>query len=234
MPALTPPRYDPGDGLGNDQLDGGDRARAARALDVGCGAGRSTAALAPFADAVVGLEPAESMLSHRREVAPDACFVVAAAERLPFADESFDLIAAAGSLNYVDLARFLPEAARVLTDGGTLLVYDFSEGRCATRREDPGTDVLSAWFAGFEQRFPWPPGYRPLAPQELSCPEHGLELLSYDQVRVVLPMGHDAYLRYVLSEVNVGAALTRGEPERDVTRWCADSLAAVFGADHSR
>ena len=77
--------------------------RADRALDVGCGAGLSTAALAPLARQVVGLEPVPAMLAHRRTVAPRARFVIGRAEWLPFPAESFDLVAAAGSLNYADL-----------------------------------------------------------------------------------------------------------------------------------
>jgi predicted TPR repeat methyltransferase len=49
--------------------------QADRALDVGCGAGLSTAALAPLARQVTGLEPVPAMLAHRRAVAPRARFV---------------------------------------------------------------------------------------------------------------------------------------------------------------
>ena len=44
--------------------------QADRALDVGCGAGLSTAALAPLARRVSGLEPIPAMLAHRRTIAP--------------------------------------------------------------------------------------------------------------------------------------------------------------------
>jgi ubiquinone/menaquinone biosynthesis C-methylase UbiE len=103
--------------------------RADRALDVGCGAGLSTAALAPLARQVIGLEPISTMLAHRRTVAPHATFVMGQAERLPFAAGSFDLVAAAGSLNYADLSAALAEIARVLTSAGAFLLYDFSVGR---------------------------------------------------------------------------------------------------------
>ena len=55
------------------------------ALDVGCGAGRSTAALTAAARTIVGIEPAADMLAHRRAVAPGASFVLGRAEDLPFA-----------------------------------------------------------------------------------------------------------------------------------------------------
>jgi ubiquinone/menaquinone biosynthesis C-methylase UbiE len=127
--------------------------KAKSALDVGCGAGLSTAALAPLARQVIGLEPVSAMLAHRQEVAPHASFVVGRAERLPFADRSFELVAAAGSLNYADLSSALAEVARVLTADGTFLPYDFSTGR----RSAHG-DELADWFALFEQRFPKAPG----------------------------------------------------------------------------
>src|SRR5919112_1456006 len=86
--------------------------RVGRALDVGCGAGLSTAALEPLAVTTVGLEQVLTMLTHRQAVAPRAFFLVGQAERLPFSDDSFDLMTAAGAINYADRDLFLPEVAR--------------------------------------------------------------------------------------------------------------------------
>ena len=55
------------------------------ALDIGCGAGASTAALAPLAKRRVGLERYASMLKHSGAIAPGAEFHVGCAEALPFA-----------------------------------------------------------------------------------------------------------------------------------------------------
>jgi ubiquinone/menaquinone biosynthesis C-methylase UbiE len=119
-----------------------------RAVDVGCGAGVSTKALTGMAAAVIGVEPAAGMLRGSGAVAPGAWFVAGAAERLPLAGGSCELMTAAGSLNYVDLEAFFPEALRVLTPEGTLLVYDFSPGR--RFREGGG---LQAWFEEFQRRY---------------------------------------------------------------------------------
>ena len=198
--------------------------QAERALDVGCGAGLSTAALTPLARQVVGLEPVSNMLTHRRTVAPQARFVIGQAERLPFESGSFDLVSAAGSLNYADLASALPEIARVLTPDGTFLLYDFSTGR----RSVSG-DELAGWFDSFEQRFPWPPGWEPLDVRELPLARYGLRLLDYTDIEVELPMAFDAYLRYMLSEVNVDDAITRGDHSGEEARaWCRETLQPVF------
>src|SRR5215469_3424828 len=206
--------------LGSARLD----RRADRALDVGCGAGLSTAALASLARQVIGLEPIPAMLAHRRTVAPDAGFVIGQAERLPFPAGSFDLVAAADSLNYTDLSSALSEIARVLTGDGTFLLYDFSVGR----RSVNGA-ALAGWFASFEQRFPWPPGWEPLNVPELPLAGYGLRLSDYTDVELRLPMTLDAYLRYMLSEVNVDNAIARGACSAEEARdWCGRTLRTVF------
>ncbi len=197
---------------------------AGRALDIGCGAGLSTAALAPLARQVTGLEPVSAMLAHRRTVAPHARFVIGQAERLPFASGSFDLVAAAGSLNYADLSSALAEIARVLTGDGTFLLYDFSAGRRAERG-----DELAGWFSSFEQRFPSPPGWQRIDVRELPLGAHGLRLLDCTDLEIRLPMTLDAYLRYMLSEVNVDNAIARGACSAQQARdWCRETLKAVF------
>jgi SAM-dependent methyltransferase len=198
--------------------------QADHALDVGCGAGLSTAALAPLARQVTGLEPVPAMLAYRRAVAPQARFVVGQAERLPFAAGSFDLVTAAGSLNYADLPSALAEIARVLTWDGTFLLYDFSVGR----RSVSGGE-LADWFASFEQRFPSPPGWQPVDVRELPIDGYGLRLIGYTDVETRLPMGFDAYLRYMLSEVNVDDAIARGACSAEEARdWCRNTLTAAF------
>lgn len=188
----------------------------ARALDIGCGAGLSTAALQARARAVVGVEPMAAMLTHSRAVAPGVLFVVASAERLPFADDTFELATAAGSLNYVDMELFWQEIIRALKPGGRLVIYDFYEGRHAQ-----GDDRLARWYSEFETRFPWPPGWRPFDPRELP------NLDGYTDVEIALPMEYEEYARYALSEVNVDSALRGGIAPEEVD-WCRDSLRVLF------
>jgi SAM-dependent methyltransferase len=164
------------------------------------------------------------MLAHRRKVAPEARFVAGSAEELPFAARSFDLVAAAGSLNYTDLPSALAEVARVLTHDGTFLLYDFSEGRRSLT-----DDALATWFESFEQRFPWPSGWQQLIVRELPLTSSGLRLRDYTDVEVRLPMTCEAYLRYAVHEVNVDSALTRGVcSEEDAQDWCRRTLRQVF------
>jgi SAM-dependent methyltransferase len=198
-------------------------ARIGRALDVGCGAGLSTAALEPLAETVVGLEPVAAMLAHRRVVAPHALFLVGQGESLPFPGRTFDLVTAAGSINYTDRSLFLPEAARVLAPGGVLAIYDFSAGR---RLRD--CDVLDEWYDTFERRYPSPAGYH-LDPRELAYAASGLRLEAYEEMEVAVGMTFSSYLQYAMTETNVELAILRGTPEVEIGGWCRRTLEAIFG-----
>jgi ubiquinone/menaquinone biosynthesis C-methylase UbiE len=196
--------------------------RVRRALDVGCGAGRSTAALGSLAQEVVGIDPFRAMLAHRRDVAPRARFAVAAAERLPFTADAFDVIAAAGSINYADLQLALPEIVRTLTRSGTFVIYDFSAGR---RMSD--TSRLERWYVEFEERYPDASGYA-LDVRTIPFERFRLRLSAHDAFEVPLSMSFDAYLAYAMSETRVERALTAGADEAEIRDWCRDTLTGLF------
>jgi SAM-dependent methyltransferase len=194
----------------------------ARALDVGCGAGRSTAALEPLARRIVGLDPAVEMLQHRHDVAPGASFAAGCAERLPFGEGVFDFVTAAGALNYAEAHVALPEIARVLTPDGTFVIYDFSAGR-----RFAGDERLERWYAEFDARYPEPPGYA-MDVVRLPFDRAGLSLDRYETLEVPVTMTRDAYLRYVMSETRIERALAAGAGEMDIREWCGATLANAF------
>jgi ubiquinone/menaquinone biosynthesis C-methylase UbiE len=93
------------------------------ALDVGCGDGRLTGELS--AKAVVGADVSQVALSRARQRLPDAVDLVELApeQDLPFADNQFDLVLCAETLEHVqDVQRLLSEVRRVLRPGGRLAV----------------------------------------------------------------------------------------------------------------
>ena len=103
----------------------------ARTLDLGCGAGHVAYALAcGGARRVVAYDPSTEMLSvvaeeatRRRHDAIET--LVGAAETLPFASGSFDLVVTRYSAHHwADVPRALDECARVIAPGGRLIVID--------------------------------------------------------------------------------------------------------------
>ncbi|MBX3726568.1 MAG: malonyl-ACP O-methyltransferase BioC [Xanthomonadales bacterium] len=110
-------------------------------LDVGCGPGRATAALARrWRDArVIGVDLALPMLRLARRARgwlrrqPVVC---ADANRLPLPDASVDLLFSSLCLQWLgDPQAALAEFARVLRPGGTLLASTFGPGTLAELRQ---------------------------------------------------------------------------------------------------
>ena len=64
-------------------------ARLRNALDAGCGAGASTAALLPYVDQLTGLDPYPGMLRQAAANVASACFIQGRLESLPFGSSSF-------------------------------------------------------------------------------------------------------------------------------------------------
>ncbi len=94
-------------------------------LDVGCGP-RGELDWAGMAAERVGLDPlADRYLDLVPDRAPERMrYVEGVAERMPFDDASFDVIASINSLDHVeDVARAAAEIKRVLTPGGTFLLF---------------------------------------------------------------------------------------------------------------
>lgn len=95
-------------------------------LELGCGGGQWTAWLAEHGATVTGIDISERQLEHARRLLAtkgvDARLVPGSAENLPFEAQTFDLIISDhGAMSWADPARTVPEAARVLRPGGTLI-----------------------------------------------------------------------------------------------------------------
>jgi SAM-dependent methyltransferase len=138
-------------------------------LDVGCGTGGFTAGIADRTRAeVVGCDRSASLLEHARQTSAAAEWVEASAERLPFADESFDRVLMSLLLHQVDEpAQAVAEASRVLRRPGALVVRTVLPGDAAERvpfrffptlarvqaEQMPSLEDLTAWIraAGFER-----------------------------------------------------------------------------------
>jgi demethylmenaquinone methyltransferase/2-methoxy-6-polyprenyl-1,4-benzoquinol methylase len=108
-----------------------------RILDVATGTGMVARALARRGATVTALDQSEAMLNvARARDHPGITFVHGEAERLPFADASFDALTFTYLLRYVDdPAATLTELARVVIPGGRIGMVEFGvPGDPALRR----------------------------------------------------------------------------------------------------
>lgn len=193
-------------------------------LDLGCGSGLSTRELLPGCGLCYGVEPAVSMLALAREVAPAARFAAGRAEQLPFRNGSFGLATAAGSLNFCDVERAVPELLRVLAPGGQLVVYDFSPGRRMR-----GSGALEAWFEEFQRRYPPPVAAAvPLDPERLAELAQGFTRGPHAAFEGGLMLEEEFYARYMMTETNVAQAVRQGADGGEIRAWVETTLRPVF------
>jgi SAM-dependent methyltransferase len=97
-------------------------------LELGCGGGQWSIFLSKNGARPTGLDNSRNQLLHAKRLMAerDATFPIvhANAERLPFADQSFDVVFCDhGAMSFADPEKTVPEAARVLRQGG-LLVFN--------------------------------------------------------------------------------------------------------------
>jgi SAM-dependent methyltransferase len=109
-----------------------------RVLDVGCGPGGLTRALADRVggENVAAIDPSEPFVEACHARVPDADVRIGAAEDLPFADGSFDRVLSQLVVNFMaDAERGVREMARVSVADGRVAacVWDYGEGMTMLR-----------------------------------------------------------------------------------------------------
>jgi len=127
----------------------------AHVLEVGCGTGVLTRALASWKNvgSVIGIDPAVSLIEQARELASGLAsvrFEEADGRSLPFEADTFDVVVFDSTLSHVpEPTRALEEAARVLRSGGWLAVFDgdYATTTVAIGDHDPLQVCASAMMA---------------------------------------------------------------------------------------
>ena len=104
-----------------------------RVLDVGCGYGHWTAALAEVNDEAVGIDQSEPRLGIAREFVrsmglENVTLDLGDAARLPYPDQSFDGLVCYGVFQFLNRDDALAEFHRVLAPGGRLYVLTAARG----------------------------------------------------------------------------------------------------------
>tara|TARA_R110002126_G_scaffold145639_2_gene291649 strand:+ start:1318 stop:2046 length:729 start_codon:yes stop_codon:yes gene_type:complete len=93
-------------------------------LDVGCGTGQSSIALANYCKSVIGIDPSNEMLEKSLQHAK-ITYQLINSNTLHFDSDVFDVITFAGSLYYAKSQTMLNEIVRVAKKNCKIIIYDF-------------------------------------------------------------------------------------------------------------
>ncbi|QFS46641.1 class I SAM-dependent methyltransferase [Nostoc sphaeroides] len=97
-------------------------------LDLCCGSGQTTQFLVKLSQNVTGLDASPKSLQRARQNVPSAVYLEAFAEKMPFADNLFDVVHTSVALHEMQpeqLRKIISEVYRVLKPGGVFTLVDF-------------------------------------------------------------------------------------------------------------
>jgi SAM-dependent methyltransferase len=131
-------------------------------LDIGCGAGHSSALIKEAGATVVGVDAAQGMVDYATKTFAGIDFQVGGLEELAFGDDEFDVVFAANSVQYAaDLGTALAELRRVCKPGGSIVAGLFGPPEAVSYK--PVLDALGQFMPKP------PPGGKPGGPFRLSA-----------------------------------------------------------------
>jgi demethylmenaquinone methyltransferase/2-methoxy-6-polyprenyl-1,4-benzoquinol methylase len=99
-----------------------------KVLDLCCGSGQATEVLVKYSQDVTGLDASPLSLKRAQQNVPQAKYVEAFAQKMPFSDQSFDLVhtsMAMHEMTAAQLQQILGEVHRILKPGGIFTLVDF-------------------------------------------------------------------------------------------------------------
>jgi SAM-dependent methyltransferase len=198
-----------------------------RALDVACGTGMSTVALAEYARVVIGVDRSREMLRAARH-AQNAHYVYAAAEQMPVPAGAFDAVTCCSGVHWFDQPRFFGELHRVLAPNGWVGLYDhYFFGKMIDVPE------FKQWTREALTRFPLPPRAPQVGDPRSETPP-GFEHIGDEFFDDDIAMTPDEFADYQLTISNFVSAAAAGTDPAELRAWLIDSTAPLFAGHATR
>ena len=200
--------------------------RVDRALDVACGTGMSTRALAERAMTVVGVDVSREMLRAAPPVAR-ASYLLGSAEHLPLPAGSIDAVTCSSGVHWFDQAKFFADVHRVLRPGGWVGLYDhYFLGM-------PDVPEFDEWARTLFARYPLPPRNPQVGDPRATTPA-GFAEIGSELFEDPITMTRDEFADYQLTVSHCVAAAERGVPRAELRNWLLASTAPLFAGAPTR
>lgn len=202
-----------------------------RVLEVGCGSGVFLGAAVERGAQVAGLDASPELLELARARVPEAELRVGDLQFLPYADDSFDVVAGFNAFFFAaDMIAALREAGRVARPGGQVLIQVWGRHeRCSLDAIKP---IVRPFFPGADPNAPPPPDLSEPGMLEGIASAAGLvPEAAFDVSWAYVYGDEDALAQSLLSAAGVGDAA--GEREPEVRQALIDVLAPYRRPDGS-
>lgn len=95
-----------------------------KVLDIGCGSGDLLKSLSRYFKECYGIDSSTTMIDLANSKSERFDLMVGDANYLPYPDNFFDFVVSHTTFHHLDLNKALPEARRVLKNGGRLVIVD--------------------------------------------------------------------------------------------------------------
>ncbi len=193
------------------------------AVDVACGTGQSALALTEIAEEIIAADIAPGMLA-QAPAHPKIRYVQAPAEQLPLKSHLADLVTVSLAFHWLDRARFLDEAHRVIRPEGALAIYNNSF--YGQMNENPD---FSHWNREhYLTRYPTP--HRNNAPfTDDDAREHDFVFVRQEPYTNDISFTPDQLVRYLMTQSNAIAAVEQGGKSlASASAWLLDSVSPFF------
>ena len=202
-----------------------------RVLEAGCGSGVFLRAAADRGAHVTGLDASEALIALARTRVPEADLRVGDLQFLPFADDSFDVVAGFNSFFFAaDMVSALREAGRVARPGGSVVIQVW--GRHEACDLDAIKPIVRPFFPGADPNAPPPPDLSEPGFLEGIASAAGLEpRTTFDVSWPYVYRDENELTRSLLSAAGVGDVA--GQREAEVRAALIDVLAPFRAADGS-
>lgn len=194
-------------------------------LDVGCGAGLSTKGLKLICDKVTGTDISSEMINVCNKLYEDNLyyFYVAKAEETRIPKEKYDIITAAGVINWVDKDRFLANASQIMNSKGIMVIYDF----WITDKMNEKAEYTDWYQTKYLKKFPKPPRNENVWNQNDLTDDFLMEKQTLYEMEYGFNM--EDFIDFMMIQSNVNAKIESGEiSEKETKEWMQDTLQSIF------
>ncbi len=201
-------------------------------LDVGCGAGLSTKALRLISDKVTGTDIADAMVMACKELyGYDSAFsfYVAKAEETKTPEQNYDIVTAAGCINWVDEKKFMENMKNVAFENAVIVIYDFG----ITDKMEENSDYTTWYQNEYLKRFPKPPRKENKWTQDDLI--DGFIMEKQTEYEMTYGFTLDDFVDFMMIQSNVNAKVESGEiSEEYAKKWMKESLSGIFNGEEKQ